>query len=193
MDFRQRTMPPAVDGSEVAEWKQCFGDARQVGYVTTDLMKAIRFFIDNARIGPWFVAADRYLRQVNYRGTIMDVKLSTAHANSGGMQIEIIEPDPLQQSIYSEWLAHQGTRTLVQHLAWWVPDFQAALRLARARGYEAILHGSAVQGGFAYFQHPAMPEFTLEATEITPARTAKYELIAKAAERWDGSEPVRFL
>ena len=192
MEFKQRAMPPAVATADVAQWKQCFGDARQVGYVTTDLMKTITHFIDNARIGPWFVAADRYLRQVNYRGTIMDVKLSTAHANSGGMQIEIIEPGPLQQSIYSEWLAH-GERTLVQHLAFWVPDFQAAFRLATARGYEAILHGSAAQGGFAYFQHPAMPEFTLEATEITPARMGKYQLIAQAAANWDGADPVRFL
>ena len=190
MEFRQRAMPPAVAAADVAEWRRCFGDARQVGYVTTDLMKTIRFFIDNARIGPWFVAADRYLRQANYRGAVMDVNLSTAHANSGGMQIEIIEPDPAQQTIYSEWLA-QGERTLVQHIAFWVPDFQAALRLANARGYEVIMRGTSAQGGFAYLQHRDMREFTFEVTELTPDRLAKYDRIAKAAAQWDGSSPVR--
>lgn len=193
MDFTQREMPAAIGADELRSWKKCFGDARQIGYVTTDLMKAMKFFIDSARIGPWFVAANRYLRGVNYRGTVMDVKLSTAHANSGGVQIEIIEPDPAQESIYSEWLGRDSERTLVQHVAWWVPDFGEAFRLAKARGYDPVLHGSSAQGGFAYFQHAALPEFTFEVTEITPERSAKYDRIAQAAAQWDGSEPVRFL
>ena len=185
----------AVAADEVRRWKQCFGDARQLGYLTTDLMKAIEFFVDGARIGPWFVAANRYLRGVDYRGTVMDVKLSTAHANSGGLQIELIEPDPDQVSIYSEWLARDGNpkRALVQHMAWWVPDYAEACRLAEARGYARVQHGSSAQGGFAYFQHAALPEFNFEVTEVTPDRTAKYQRIAAAADGWDGTAPVRIL
>lgn len=180
-----------IKADELRRWKQCFGDARQIGYFTTDLATSIRFFVENARIGPWFVAANRYLRGVSYRGTTMDVRLSTAHANNGGVQIEIIEPDPSQQSVYSEWMARQGCGTLVHHTAWWVKNYTEAFRLAEARGYEAVLHGRATQGGFAYFQHPAMPEFSFEVTELTPERQAKYDRIALAAAQWDGSDPVR--
>lgn len=182
-----------VDADGLRRWKQCFGDARQIGYFTTDLAATVRFFVEQARIGPWFVAANRCLRGVSYRGTTMDVKLSTAHANNGGVQIEIIEPDPSQQSVYSEWMARQGRGTLVHHIAWWVRDYAEAFKLAEARGYEAILHGRATQGGFAYFQHPAMPEFSFEVTELTSERQAKYDRIAQAAAGWDGSDPVRII
>lgn len=185
----------ALDAGEVSRWKSTFGDVRQLGYLTTDLMGTIEYFVNRLHIGPWFVAANRYLRGVDYRGSKMDVRLSTAHANSGGMQIEIIEPDPSQQSVYSEWLARDGSpkRALVQHMAWWVPDYATAFRLAQARGYEAVQHGSSAQGGFAYFQHAALTEFNMEVTELTAERVAKYDRIAEAAAQWDGKDPIRLI
>jgi hypothetical protein len=185
--------PNANNADAIGQWKACFGDARQLGYVTTDLRRLVKFFIDNACIGPWFLAENRFLREANCRGRIMDIKLSTAHANSGGMQIEIIQPDPEQASIYSEWLARVSGKSLVQHMAWWVPDYPQAFRLAQERGYEPVMHGRSAQGGYAYFHNAGLPEFAFEVTELTPERSEKYHRIAQAAADWNGSDPIRFL
>jgi len=69
-----------------------FDNVRQVGYVTPDLKKSMRFMIERAGIGPWFIAERLTISECVYRGETYDLPLSIAVANSGTLQIELIEP-----------------------------------------------------------------------------------------------------
>jgi hypothetical protein len=65
------------------------GPIRQIGYVVTDLDKALAGWVELG-VGPWFVM--RGLPQhVTYRGEPCEITLSLALANSGDMQFEVIQ------------------------------------------------------------------------------------------------------
>ena len=65
------------------------GPVRQMGYVVTDLDQAMAGWLELG-VGPWFVMRGLPL-QADYRGEPCETTLSLAFANSGEMQIELIQ------------------------------------------------------------------------------------------------------
>ena len=65
------------------------GPVRQIGYVVTDLDQAMTGWLELG-VGPWFVMRGLAL-QADYRGEPCETTLSLAFANSGEMQIELIQ------------------------------------------------------------------------------------------------------
>jgi hypothetical protein len=113
------------------------GQVRQFGYVVGDFDRALHGWLA-AGVGPWFVMRGLSQHGV-YRGASCDVRLSIGMANIGDMQIEVIAQDDDQPSIYTEFLA--GGDGGFHQLAWWVDDYEAALRSAAARGWPVVWSG----------------------------------------------------
>jgi hypothetical protein len=168
-----------------------FGDITQVAYVTRDLKKALAFFIETAGIGPWFVAEGRKFPNTTYRGTTFELEMSVGLANSGFIQLEIIQPLGTAKSMYTEWLDRHPSELLVQHLSSWPTRYQETHARALSKGYQVVMEGDTEQGAFVYFQHPDRPEFTFEMAELSESRRILFEKIRQAAVGWDGKDPIR--
>lgn len=170
-----------------------FGKVCQNGYVVRDIEAAMRHWIEVLGVGPWFYIEDVKTDWFTYRGAPSEVKMSIALANSGDLQIELIQPRNDAPSMYRDFLA--AGREGLQHMSYWTTDYQGlydrALALGYRVGHEGQIGGD--QGRFAYFDTEAHPGTVVEISDISGAKGKAFAHIRRAAEGWDGSEPIRFL
>src|SRR3954469_26077004 len=99
------------------------GPVRQMGYVVADLDLAMAGWLELG-VGPWFVMRGLTL-QADYRGEPCETTLSLAFANSGEMQIELIQQLDATPSVFTEFLAAYGPG--LHQLAYWTTDFAAMM------------------------------------------------------------------
>ncbi len=68
-----------------------FGPIRQNGYVVRDIEAAMTHWSTVLGVGPWFYTAHAPIQDFMYRGTRSDPDVAIALANSGPLQIELIQ------------------------------------------------------------------------------------------------------
>jgi len=68
-----------------------FGAITQNGYVVRDIEAAMRHWIEVLGVGPWFYVERAPIEDFQYQGQPSPVDVSIAMANSGALQIELIE------------------------------------------------------------------------------------------------------
>ncbi len=180
-----RTMNPARPRSVLP------GPIRQNGYVVRDLGRAIDAWLD-AGVGPWLLLP--HMRQTGsvYRGRPTEPVVSIAFANSGDLQVELIEQEDDAPSIYREFL--DAGREGFHHLAWWAEDFEGVARAAGEAGWPEVHSGNA--GGmaqFAYYDRGGVTSTVVEVMELTDATRWLVATVRDAATDWDGSDAVRNL
>lgn len=164
------------------------GVVRQNGYIVRDIDATIAAWL-SLGIGPWYVLRERPQTGL-YRGKEVEVTVSVAFANSGDLQLELIQQHGDTPSIYTEFLdaGHEG----YHQLAFWASDFEATMRSVEAAGWPVLWSGGGNGGtSFAYFEPPAGPAAIIEIMELTPATEGMAKLVRDAAANWDGSDPVR--
>jgi hypothetical protein len=110
---------------------------RQVGIVVRDIEKAMHHWAEVCGVGPWFYAAQLPMDEFRYKGQVYDLKVSIALANSGDVQLELIQQRNDVPSLYSDFLAagYEG----MQHWSSWPVNYheireRAAIRLADRPG-----------------------------------------------------------
>ncbi len=83
-----------------------FGEMRQIGIVVRDLDAAMRHWVDVCGVGPWFHTDRLALTTFTYRGQRHDdIHVSAAFANSGDVQLVIIQQHCQTPSMYRDFLA----------------------------------------------------------------------------------------
>lgn len=168
-----------------------FGKVCQNGYVVRDIEAAMRHWIEVMGVGPWFYIEEVKTDWFTYRGSPSEARMSIALANSGDLQIELIQPRNDAPSMYKDFLnaGHEG----LQHMSYWTQDYQAlydkALDLGYRVGHEGQIGGE--KGRFAYFDTQAHPGTVIEISDISGSKGRTFDYIRKQAENWDGSEPIR--
>jgi catechol 2,3-dioxygenase-like lactoylglutathione lyase family enzyme len=168
------------------------GAIRQIGYVVRDLDAAMESWC-GLGVGPWFTL--RNLEQPNclYRGQPCSPTTSLAFANSGALQVELIQVHDDGPSIYREFV--DGGREGFHQLAWWADDFDELMRKATAAGWPIVFSGDG--GGttrFAYFELDTTISTIVEVMELSEATRGMADLVESAAAEWDGvTDPVRSL
>ena len=107
-----------------------FGPMRQVGIVVRDIEKAMRHWVEVCGVGPWFYAEQLPMDEFRYKGRIYYLKVSIALANSGDVQLELIQQRNDVPSLYSDFLAaaHEG----MQHWSSWPVNCHEAVGRDRA-------------------------------------------------------------
>ena len=169
-----------------------YGPIRQMGYVVRDIEAAMRAWAGRLRIGPWFYNPRLALEAYSFRGVAYsDLHMSYALANSGELQIELIQQRCDTPSLYREHLERHGEG--LQHVCVWPEDYDAVYALAQASGLEPAQEGR-FGGGirFAYFEHAALAACAcLEVSELVPSRRPGIARIRRAAADWDGCDPIR--
>jgi hypothetical protein len=164
------------------------GAVRQLGHVVPDIDEAISTWL-SLGVGPWFVMRDIVRQDSYFRGVPCPARLSLALANSGPMQIELIEPRDDVPNLQLEFL--QGGRQGFHHIAYWTEDFDAVLAAAVARGW-GIAQTSG--GRSAYFEFPGAVVPFVEVMELNARTTWLADTVLEAAANWDGrTQPVRHL
>ena len=167
-----------------------FGAIAQNGYVVRDIQAAIRHWVDVLGVGPWYLGDPAPITNFRYRGEPSAVKLALALANSGPLQIELIEQKNDAPSLYRDFLnaGHEG----LQHVAYWTDTFDADLARVLALGYRIGHSGETGRPGrFAYFETEGHPGTVVELSETSGPKRRLFETVREAAQGWDGREPVR--
>jgi hypothetical protein len=166
------------------------GPIRQIGYVVTDLDKALAGWVELG-VGPWFVMRGLPQR-VTYRGEPCEITLSLALANSGDMQIEVIQQQDETPSIFTEFLSsgHEG----FHQFAYWTEDFGVTMQAIEEAGWPVVWSGGEDVGTrFAYVEPPNSPAKIIEIMELTETTAGMAKFVRDAAASWDGSDPIRNL
>jgi catechol 2,3-dioxygenase-like lactoylglutathione lyase family enzyme len=164
------------------------GPIRQIGYVVTDLDKAMQSWVELG-VGPWFVIRGLPMRAL-YRGEPCETALSLALSNSGEMQVELIHQEDDTPSIFTEFLASNGPG--YHQLAYWTEDFDATMNAVEGAGLPIVWSGGEGFGvRFAYVEPPDGPAAVIEISELTETQLASSTYIRHAAAGWDGSDPIR--
>jgi len=168
-----------------------FGAVAQNGYVVRDIEAALAYWTGVLGVGPFYVFDRVEVEHFTYRGQPSNLEMKVAMANSGDLQIELVQQLNDAPSMYRDFLAagHEG----LQHIAYWTSDYQAlydkALALGFRVGHEGQVGGP--KGRFAYFDAEAHPGSVIEISDISGNKRSLFEFIKKASIDWDGNDPIR--
>ncbi|WP_399681214.1 VOC family protein [Xenophilus sp.] len=168
-----------------------FGPIRQVAYVVQDIERAMAHWSHALGVGPWFYKEHIAISTFRYRGrNSAPPKVSIAFANSGDLQVELIQQRDDKPSMYQDFLRRQGEGA--QHLAFWTYEYDALVSHFLSLGYVEGHAGQIGQRGrFAYFEHADLCGNVIEVSEQTGGKAEFFREIAQAAVGWNGEEPIR--
>jgi len=173
-----------------------FGDIRQIAFVVRDIDQAMRYWTHTLGIGPFFIKRNIQFTNFVYRGDCTDSPtVSIALANSGFIQVELIQQHDHTPSIYWEFL-RSGLAGL-QHVSSWMThhDMNKRKQELVSQGVkiaqECIIASSGVN--LVYFDtHTENGGFVYEISDLLePVHVKRIQNIKNAGKTWDGEQPVR--
>lgn len=170
-----------------------FGEVRQNGYVVHDIEAAMRHWSGTLGVGPWFYFEKAPISEFRYGGAPSDAIVSIALANSGPLQMELIQPRNDAPSMFRDFLA--AGREGLQHVAYWTESFDRDLDRCLGLGFRVGHSGCSGgrDGRFVYFATETHPGTVVELSEVNGPKGAFFAHVREAAMDWDGREPIRRL
>lgn len=167
-----------------------FGEIRQAGYVVRDIEAAMDHWSRVLGVGPWFYNERVPIEDYRYRGEHYDVHNSVALANSGDLQVELIQTRNDAPSMYRDFLA--AGHTGLQHNAYWTTSFDADLERLLKQGFKVAMSGNVGKNGrFVYFDTEQHPGTVIELSEVAGPKGKLFDMIRAASLNWDGRDAVR--
>lgn len=119
----------------------------QIGIVVSDIDRTAAFYHSTFGIGPFAIIPEVKFEGAILRGRPTSTSIKVAFAQSGSVQIELIQP--LEgESIYAEFLAAKGEG--LHHLGFEVDDFDGQLAAFKSKGIEPIFWHNMGWMAFAY-------------------------------------------
>jgi catechol 2,3-dioxygenase-like lactoylglutathione lyase family enzyme len=166
------------------------GEIRQAGYVVHDIEAAMDYWSRVLGVGPWFYKERVPIVNYRYRGAHYEPHNSVALANSGPLQLELIQIRNDVPSMYRDFL--RAGRTGLQHVAYWTETFDADYERLRGQGFEPVMSGEVGERGrFVYFDTEFHPGSVIELSEVAGPKGKMFRMIREASQNWDGRQPVR--
>lgn len=164
-----------------------FGKIAQIGYVVRDLQASMEFWVAQG-VGPWFYMDPAPVEDFHYRGTPSGMQMAAAIANSGDLQIELIQPLNDAPSLYKDFLdaGNEGA----QHVAYWTTDYQELYDRALELGYTVAQEGSISGGRFAYLDTETHAGTVIEISDIGGHKGELFAMLREFAANWDGTNPI---
>jgi hypothetical protein len=167
-----------------------FGEIRQLGYVVPDIEAAMDYWSRELGVGPWFYNPKVPIVNYRYRDESYQPHNSVALANSGPLQVELIQTRNDVPSMYRDFM--QAGNTGLQHVAYWTQDYDADLARLTAQGLKQVMSGEVGERGrFVYFDTEYHPGTVIELSEVAGPKGTMFRMIREASEGWDGRDPVR--
>ena len=167
-----------------------FGEIRQAGYVVDDIERAMDYWSRTLGVGPWFYNPRVPIVNYRYRGESYQPHNSVALANSGPLQVELIQIRNDAPSMYRDFL--EAGNTGLQHVAYWTVNYDADLERLLSQGFKPVMGGEVGERGrFIYFDTHHHPGTVIELSEVMGPKGKMFDLIRAAGTNWDGKDPVR--
>jgi hypothetical protein len=94
-----------------------FGAVCQNGYIVRDIRAAMDHWVNVMGVGPWYYIDRVKTDYFRHRGKDSAMEMSVALANSGDLQIELIQQRNDAPSMYKEFL--DSGREGLQHMSYW--------------------------------------------------------------------------
>ncbi|MBX9464128.1 MAG: VOC family protein [Aquamicrobium sp.] len=166
------------------------GAIRQLGYVVDDIEAAMAHWHEVMGVGPWFYNPKVPIEDYLYDGQSYQPHNSVALANSGYIQVELIQCRNDVPSMYRDFrlAGHRG----LQHVAFWTQDYDRDLARMEAEGFCRKMSGKVGENGrFVYFDREAHPGTVIELSEVMGPKGRMFDMIRAASQDWDGRDPVR--
>lgn len=166
------------------------GPIRQLGFVVPDVEEAMRHWSEVMGVGPFFYNPRVPIEDYRFEGRSYEPHNSVALANSGYVQIELIQCRNAVPSCYKEFTdaGHWG----LQHTAYWTEDYDRDLALMEAEHFKVKMSGKVGENGrFAYFNRETHPGTCIELSEVKGPKGRMFDMIRTAAAGWNGSERIR--
>jgi len=175
---------------------QKFGAMRQIAFVVSDIDNTMKYWTQTLGIGPFFIKRNIEFSSFIYRGVnTKSPVISIALANSGQIQIELIQQHDDTPSIYKEFLDSNSEG--FQHVSSWMTRDNMKNRRQEliAQGVniaqECTLPSSGVNLLYCDTGN-GTGRFIYEIADLLePAQYERIQNIAKAAQDWNGQEPIR--
>jgi hypothetical protein len=163
----------------------------QNAFIVDDIEAAAMRWIGATGIGPFLHVPHVVLEEYTYRGEKHSgLDFSVMLAQSGGVQIELIEQHCDNPSAYRDTIA-KG-KTGFHHMGIYVADYDAAYSSYADKGFVAAVDGTFGNMRFSYIDTSAAIGCMIELIEEDPDQTDFFKRIAAAAEGWDGvTDPIR--
>jgi hypothetical protein len=155
----------------------------QFSWVVADLEEAARRWHATMGIGPFLVNRHLKIGEARYRGRPSSTDFSTAIAQAGPVQIELVQQHDASPSCYRDTVP-EG-REAMHHVAFIAGDYDAALAAYTAQGAEVASSGRFGDVRFCYVDTAARLGHMVEILEDRPAIRSFFGAIQRAAERWD--------
>ncbi len=166
------------------------GPIRQLGFVVPDIEEAMKHWSEVMGIGPFYYNPKVPIENYTYDGQRYEPHNSVALANSGYVQVELIQCRNDVPSMYKDFTdaGHWG----LQHTAYWTEEYDRDLALMLEQGFKVKMSGQVGENGrFAYFDRDTHPGTVIELSEVKGPKGRMFDLIRAAAEGWDGQDRVR--
>lgn len=167
---------------------------RQIAYFVADLHEAAAAHTASFGSGPFFVLEHVALTRNEHRGVSRLFDHSSAYGQWGAVMVELVvqhNPDP---SAFHDMYPAGSGRFGIHHTALIVPNLATAIAGFAADGLALAQYAATTTGtDFAFIDAVERYGHMIELYEPTPTLTGFYAMVAKAAENWDGSDPIRKL
>lgn len=163
----------------------------QIAMIVEDIEMACANWTRTTGIGPFLHVPHVVLEEFGYRGVQSSgLDFSVAIAQSGGVQIELVQQHSEGPSAYRDMIAKGGSG--FHHLAIYTGDYDAVYASYIDQGFVAAVDGTFGGYRFSYIDTSKAIGCMIELIEENPLQTDFFERIAVAAESWDGvSDPIR--
>lgn len=180
----------SVEPGRMLGFGQRVGGIAQMAYVVEDMEAAIDWWVRDQRTGPWFLLDSFLAADHVYRGAPSTADVRIAMAFAGHMLIELIQPKDAAPSVYREMIERRGYG--FHHVGIAVEDVAAEIPAYLERGYTLAFTANVPTGGFvAYLDGGAAHPHFIELIPATTGMDATFTGFWRAAEDWDGRDPVR--
>lgn len=164
----------------------------QACYVVPDLASVMDEWLRTTDVGPFYVMSHVRPSEGLYRGKPSALEMSCAFAQSGPMQIELIEQHDAGPSVYRDMFA-AGERGF-HHFCYWADGtIGQEIEHYAALGIEPGYTASFGPLNFAYFDLRHEIGCFLEVLEREPGTVELFDMIEREGRDWDGSDPIRHL
>ena len=161
----------------------------QNAWVVDDVEAACMKWVNEMGVGPFFLTDyTTQFEEISYRGEPSELRMTVALAQAGPVQIELIQPN-MERCAYRDSVP-AGTVGF-HHVCVWTHDIDADTAYFESLGYPTANRGRAGPTQFAYYDTRALMGCMLEVVTRHAAVEERFAQIARAAEGWDGRDPIR--
>lgn len=163
----------------------------QASFIVKDLKAACMKWVKTIGVGPFLTVEHIPLTEMSYRGTPgASLDFSIAIAQSGGIQIELVEQHCDSPSAYRDLVAKGGEG--FHHFCIYPDDYDAAYRSYLDQGFVPAIDGMFGATRFSYIDTSPAIGCMIELLEKNPIQESFFTRVIEAARDWDGTtDPVR--